>query len=292
MIYFDNNATTALAMEVFEAMRPFLTTEFGNPSSAHSAGNNPRNAIEHAREQVANLIGASSTSEIVFTSCGTESDNWAILGGLQARPDKNHIVTTRVEHEAVRKIVEQIGASGFAVTWLDVDGEGILDLRQLADSVNDSTAVVSVMLANNETGVLFPIKEVAEIVKERSNALVHIDGVNAAGKIPIDLKDTPVDLFSISAHKFHGPKGIGALYIREGLQLPSFLTGGGQESGRRAGTESVHQIVGMGAAAELVSDLTPMSRVQNLRDRLESGILETVPATHLNGTSEPTKRLP
>jgi cysteine desulfurase len=292
MIYFDNNATTALATEVFEAMRPFLTTEFGNPSSAHSAGNNPRNAIEHAREQVANLIGASSTSEIVFTSCGTESDNWAILGGLQARPDKNHIVTTRVEHEAVRKIVEQIGASGFAVTWLDVDGEGILDLRQLADSVNDSTAVVSVMLANNETGVLFPIKEVAEIVKERSNALVHIDGVNAAGKIPIDLKDTPVDLFSISAHKFHGPKGIGALYIRDGLQLPSFLTGGGQESGRRAGTESVHQIVGMGAAAELVSDLTPMCRVQNLRDRLESGILETVPATHLNGTSEPTKRLP
>ena len=292
MIYFDNNATTALATEVFEAMRPFLTTEFGNPSSAHSAGNNPRNAIEHAREQVANLIGASSTSEIVFTSCGTESDNWAILGGLQARPDKNHIVTTRVEHEAVRKIVEQIGASGFAVTWLDVDGEGILDLRQLADSVNDSTAVVSVMLANNETGVLFPIKEVAEIVKERSNALVHVDGVNAAGKIPIDLKDTLVDLFSISAHKFHGPKGIGALYIQEGLQLPSFLTGGGQESGRRAGTESVHQIVGMGAAAELVSDLTPMCRVQNLRDRLESGILQTVSATHLNGTSEPTKRLP
>ena len=292
MIYFDNNATTAVAPEVFEAMKPFLTAEYGNPSSAHSAGAVTRKAVADAREKVAELLGAASTSEIVFTSCGTESDNWALLGGLQARPDKNHIVTTRVEHEAVRKLVEQLEASGFRVTWLDVDEGGLVDLAKVADAVNESTAIVSVMLANNETGVLFPVKEIAELVKERSNALMHVDGVNAAGKVPIDLRNSSIDLFSISAHKFHGPKGIGALYVRRGIQLPSYLTGGGQESGRRAGTEAVHQIVGMGASAELASSLSKMEQVRKLRDGLETGILSAIPNTKLNGTADADRRLP
>lgn len=292
MIYFDNNATTAIAPEVFEAMRPFLTSEFGNPSSAHAAGAVTKNAVLGAREQVASLLGAASPEEIVFTSCGTESDNWAILGGLQARADKDHIVATRVEHEAVRKLVEQLEASGFKVSWLDVDEDGQLDLDQLAGEVNDSTAVVSVMLANNETGVLFPVEEVAEIVKERSNALLHVDGVNAAGKVAIDLKNSLIDLFSISAHKFHGPKGIGALYIRDGIQIPPYFTGGGQESGRRAGTEAVHQIVGIGAAAAFVSDLSSLESVRQLRDKIEKGVLGSIPNSKLNGTSDAGKRLP
>ena len=292
MIYFDNNATTAVAPEVFEAMRPFLSVEYGNPSSAHAAGVVTRKAVAAAREKVATLLGAASASEIVFTSCGTESDNWALLGGLQARPDKDHIVTTRVEHEAVRKLVEQLEASGFRVTWLDVDEGGLVDLAKVADAVNESTAIVSVMLANNETGVLFPVKEIAELVKERSNALMHVDGVNAAGKVPIDLRNSSIDLFSISAHKFHGPKGIGALYVRSGIQLPSYLTGGGQESGRRAGTEAVHQIVGMGASAELASSLSKMEQVRKLRDGLETGILSAIPNTKLNGTADADRRLP
>jgi cysteine desulfurase len=292
MIYFDNNATTAVAPEVFEAMRPFLTSEYGNPSSAHAAGIASRQAVARAREQVAALLGATSASEIVFTSCGTESDNWALLGGLQARPDKDHIVTTRVEHEAVRKLVEQLESSGFKVTWLDVDEDGSIDLAQVSDAVNESTAIVSIMLANNETGVLFPVDKVAEIVKERSTALVHVDGVNAAGKVPIDLKNSLIDLFSISAHKFHGPKGVGALYIRSGIEFPSYLTGGGQEQGRRAGTEAVHQIVGIGAAAKLANGLKTMHQVRTLRDTLESGILNTVPDARLNGTPDADKRLP
>jgi cysteine desulfurase len=292
MIYFDNNATTAVAPEVFEAMRPFLTSEFGNPSSAHAAGDASRKAVADAREQVAALLGAASASEVVFTSCGTESDNWALLGGLQARPDKDHIVTTRVEHEAVRKLVEQLESSGFKVTWLDVGEDGLIELEQISDAVNESTAIVSVMLANNETGVMFPADKVAEIVKERSNALVHVDGVNAAGKVPINLKNSRIDLFSISAHKFHGPKGVGALYIRSEIEFPSYFTGGGQEQGRRAGTEAVHQIVGMGAAAELATGLDATKQVRILRDALEDGILNTVPNTKLNGTSDPDQRLP
>jgi cysteine desulfurase len=292
MIYFDNNATTALAPEVFEAMKPFLTGEYGNPSSAHSSGSTARQAVANAREQVARLLGASSPDEIVFTSCGTESDNWALLGGLQARPDKDHVVTTRVEHEAVRKLAEQLEISGFRVTWLDVDADGLIDIDNVAAAVDESTGIVSIMLANNETGVLFPVNRIAEAIKERSNALFHVDGVNAAGKLPIDLKNSAIDLFSISAHKFHGPKGIGALYIRDGTQLPSYLTGGGQESGRRAGTEAVHQIVGFGEAARLASDLMDMERVRELRDKLENSILQTIPNTRLNGTADADKRLP
>src|SRR6187401_2416389 len=205
MIYLDNNATTQVVPEVFAAMRPFLEDFYGNPSSAYGFADGAKAAIESARESVVGLLGAASPSEIVFTSGGTESDNWAILGALEASPKKRHIVTTRVEHEAVRKLCEKLETQGYTVTWLDVDEAGSLDLDEVRNSLRDDTAVVSVMMANNETGVLFPVTDIAEIVKEKSDAVYHVDGVNAAGKVKIDLKSSEIDLFSISAHKFHGP---------------------------------------------------------------------------------------
>lgn len=289
MIYLDNNATTAIASEVRETMLPFLGSEFGNPSSAHSAGQAAREAIDNSRTSVARLLGA-DPEEIAFTSGGTESDNWAIRAALDLAPQKKHIITTRVEHEAVRKLCEKYERDGYRVSWLDVDGEGSLDLDQLRDLLSDDTAIVSVMLANNETGVLFPVEEAAAIVKEGSGALFHVDGVNAVGKIPVELGSGSIDLFSISAHKFHGPKGIGALYIRRGVEVPSFAIGGGQESGRRAGTEAVHQIAGLGAAADLVRDMTAMENVRALRDKLENSILERIPIASVNG--DPGRRLP
>lgn len=289
MIYLDNNATTQLAPSVFDAMLPFLEGGYGNPSSAYAAGRETRIAVDRAREKVAALIGARQTNEIVFTSGGTESDNWAILSSLEVS-GKKHIVTTRVEHEAVRKLCQRLETRGFMVSWLDVDEEGLLDLDQLRESLTPDTAVVSVMMANNETGVIFPVAEIASIVKEHSDALVHVDGVNAVGKIPVDLGSTEIDLFSLSAHKFHGPKGVGALYIRDGVSLSSLAIGGGQESGQRAGTEAVHQIVGLGAAAQFVKDITPMEHVRVLRDRLETAILQNISNTKLNGHAE--HRLP
>ena len=292
MIYLDNNATTQVVPEVFAAMRPFLDTSYGNPSSAYEFARETKAAMASAREAVADLLGAASLAEIVFTSGGTESDNWAILGALEASPERKHIVTTRVEHEAIRKLSEKLEIKGYAVTWLDVDETGALDLDQVRDSIRDDTAVVSVMMANNETGVLFPVAEIADIVKERSDAVFHVDGVNAVGKIAVDLKNTKIDLFSISAHKFHGPKGVGALYIREGVHLPSIQIGGGQESASRAGTEAVHQIAGIGAAARYVSDLSSMDRVREHRNRLEEAILETIPNASVNGTRDTNRRLP
>ena len=259
MIYFDNNATTQIAPEVFEAMRPFLEASFGNPSAAYSMGRFAHDAVSDARSSVAELLGANYPGEIAFTSCGTESDNWAILGALEKNPEKCHIITTNVEHDAIRKLCQKLEKKNYRVTWLKVDEQGDVDLDALRSALNKETAVVSTMLANNETGILFPVKEIGEIVKEHSNALFHVDGVNAVGKIPIDLKSTAIDLFSLSAHKFHGPKGIGALYIRDGVDLPPFFTGGGQEHGKRAGTEAVHQIAGLGAAAKFVKDMSPMT---------------------------------
>jgi len=292
MIYLDNNATTRVADEVLEAMLPHLTQSYGNPSGPYSIGREAARAVAEARQNVAELLGAASESEIVFTSGGTESDNWAILGALDLAPKKRHIITTRVEHDAVRKLCTKLQAEAYDVTWLDVDSNGVLDLDQLRSALRADTAVVSVMLANNETGILFPIDEVTSIVKDRSNALVHVDGVNAVGKIKIDLKSSEVDLFSLSGHKFYAPKGVGALYIREGMDLPAFAIGGSQERGRRAGTEAVHQVVGLGAAARLVSDLSAMTAVREMRDRLENGILTQIPNTRLNGTVDVTKRLP
>jgi cysteine desulfurase len=292
MIYFDNNATTQIAPEVFEAMKPFLTEFYGNPSSAYNFGRDNRRAIENSREQVANLLGANDSQEIVFTSGGTESDNWAICGTLAAAPKKKHIVTTRVEHEAVRKLCEKLEKDGYETTWLDVTEEGFLDLARLKNALREDTAIVSVMLANNETGILFPVREIAEIVKENSDALFHVDGVNAVGKVPVNLKETEIDLFSISGHKFHAPKGIGALYVRGGVEISSGYVGGSQENGKRAGTEAVHQIASIGAAADFVKDFSAMEKVGNLRDRFENEILQKIPNSRLNGTGEAQFRLP
>lgn len=301
MIYFDNNATTPIAPEVFEAMKPFLTEFYGNPSSAHSFGREARKIVENSREQVASLVGAGFADEIIFTSGGTESDNWAILGSLEANPSKKHLVTTRVEHEAVRKLCEKLEAKGFEITWLEVDDNGFLDLETLKNSLREDTAIVSIMTANNETGILFPVNEIAEIVKANCAALFHTDAVNAVGKIPFDVKNTAIDLLSLSGHKFHAPKGIGALYVREGIELPSFFTGGGQENSHRAGTEAVHQIAGIGKAAELAVDFESKppasagdlnSTISNLRNKLENFILQNIPNAKLNGTADYSKRLP
>ena len=288
MIYLDNNATTRVAPEVFEAMRPYLGELFGNPSSAHSLGRAMRQAIEDAREQVATLLGAADTSEIAFTSCGSESDNWAIRSVLLSQPAKKHIVTTLVEHEAVRNVCRLLESEGYEVTWLGVNGQGELNLDELRAALRPDTALVSIMLANNETGVLFPLNEIGRAVRERSEALFHVDGVQAVGKVPINLEN--VDLFALSGHKLHAPQGVGALYVRKGTTLPSFIVGGAQEHGRRAGTSAVPNIVGLGAACKLAHDDDDHSRIQNLRDRLESGILKQIPNARVNG--HPVKRLP
>lgn len=288
MIYLDNNATTRVAPEVLEAMLPYLSEFFGNPSSAHTLGRTMKQAIEQSREQVATLIGAADASEIVFTSCGSESDNWAIRGALATQPDKKHIVTTLVEHEAVRNVCRLLEKEGYEVAWLSVKENGELDLEALRAAVRPDTALVSAMLANNETGVLFPINEMGRIIRAGSQALFHVDGVQAVGKIPIDL--TNVDLFALSGHKLHAPQGIGALYIRKGLALPSFIIGGAQEQGRRAGTSAVPNIVGLGAACKLAQDDDDHARIRDLRNRLENGILENIPNTRLNG--DVSNRLP
>jgi cysteine desulfurase len=292
MIYLDNNATTRVAPEVFEAMRPYLTDHYGNPSSTHRLGRNMKTAVEQAREQAAALLGVADTSEIVFTSCGSESDNWAIHGVLEQNPNKKHIVTTRVEHEAVRNLCALLEQQGYEVTWLDVDRQGELNLDDLRAALRPGTCIVSVMLANNETGVLFPITEIGKIVRENSEAFFHVDGVQAVGKLPINLKGSHVDLFALSGHKLHAPQGVGALYIRSGVQLPSFIVGGGQESGRRAGTSAVPNIVALGAACELARTADDHERIFNLRNKLEDEILSRIPNALLNGTPDRDKRLP
>jgi len=291
MIYLDNNATTQVAPEVFDAMRPYLTGNYGNPSSAHAPGRASRQAVDAARGQVAALIGA-HTDEIVFTSCGSESDNWAIGGTLEQNPAKRHVITTRVEHEAVRNLCEHLAGIGCEVTWLEVDRNGALDLDDLKRSLRRETAIVSVMMANNETGVLFPIAEIGRIVHENSGAVFHVDGVQAVGKVPINLNDLPVDLFSISGHKFHAPKGIGAMYLRRGTSLPPFIIGGGQEQGRRSGTDAVPNIVALGQACELAAENVESSQTRDLRDRLEDQILAKFSFAEINGTTDRHQRLP
>jgi len=292
MIYLDNNATTRVAPEVFDAMRPYLNETYGNPSSAHSLGRQMKAAVEQAREQVAKLVGASEAGEIVFTSCGSESDNWAIGGFLEQNPTRRHIITTRVEHEAVRNLCAHLAELGCEVTWLEVDGSGELNLDDLRRALRRDTGIVSIMLANNETGVLFPIEKIGKIIRENSDAVFHVDGVQAVGKIPINLKELDVDLFALSGHKFHAPQGIGALYVREGVKLPSFIIGGGQERGRRAGTSAVPSIVGLGAACELARTFDEHERLETLRNKLEDEILGTIPNARLNGTTDRAKRLP
>lgn len=292
MIYLDNNATTQVAPEVFDAMRPFLTAHYGNPSSGHALGRESRAAVDSARRQVADLLRARSPGEIVFTSCGSESNNWAIGGFLEQNPNRRHIITTRVEHEAVRNLCKHLAKIGFEVTWLNVNEQGAIDLDDLRRALQPDTGIVSIMLANNETGVLFPIEEIGKIIREHSDALFHVDGVQAVGKIPLYLSNWPVDLFSISGHKFHAPKGVGALYIRDGIKLSPFIIGGGQEQGRRSGTEAVPNLVALGAAAALAKEFDGHERVCALRDRMERTILESIPGTKINGATQSDKRLP
>jgi len=290
-IYFDNNATTRVAPEVFEAMRPYLTELYGNPSSIHRFGSQVGRKIAEARAQVAALIGAADLVEVIFTSCGTEGDNAAIRGMIETQPDKRHIVTTQVEHPAVIGLCQHLEKKGYRVTWLGVDQDGMLDLDELRHALTDDTALVSIMAANNETGVLFPIDKIAAIVKARGIRL-HVDAVQAAGRLPLDMRALPVDLLTISAHKFHGPKGVGALYVRRGITFPPFIIGGHQERNRRAGTENVAGIVGMGQAAEIaLARLAEDSkRVGKLRNRLEESLLLSCPDCRVNGQQR--NRLP
>src|SRR5829696_9115441 len=292
MIYLDNNATTRVAPEVLDAMKPYLGEFFGNPSSAHTLGREMKRVIEHSREQVAGLIGAADPIEIVFTSCGSESDNWAIRGILAKQPGKKQIVTTQVEHEAVRNLCRLLENDGYEVTWLSVDQNGELDLDGLRAALRADTALVSIMLANNETGVLFPIDDVGRIVREKSDAVFHVDGVQAVGKVPIDLKNTAVDLSALSGHKLHAPQGIGALYIRNGISLLPLIIGGAQEQGRRAGTSAVPNIVGLGAACRLAFEDDGHALIERLRNHLEDEILKTIPNARLNGIADRSKRLP
>ncbi len=290
VIYFDNNATTNVAPEVLEEMLPFLKEQYGNPSSMHSFGGGIRKSVELAREKVADLLNA-SPMEIVFTSCGSESDNFAIRGVLEANPDKKHVITTRVEHPAVLNVCKYLSKNGYDVTFLKVDNKGQIDLDELRDSLRDDTAIVSIMYANNETGVIFPMEKIAEIVKEKG-VILHVDAVQAVGKIPIDLSKLPIDLLSCSGHKLHAPKGVGFLYIRRGTKIKPFMIGGHQERGRRAGTENVASIVGLGKACELAKGdfEEENTKVKALRDKLENFILGNIPYTHVNGDRE--NRLP
>lgn len=283
MIYLDHNATTPVLPEVLEAMMPYFTSEWGNPSSTYKFGSKLKSVIEEAREQVAELIGAQSR-EIIFTSCGTESNNTAIHAALQANPSKRHIVTSAVEHSSVLNYCMALEKEGYRVTYLPVDREGLLKFADLEGAITDETALVSLMWANNETGVLFPVTEIARLCRARG-VLFHCDAVQIAGKVPINVRTLPVDYLSLTGHKFHAPKGIGALYVRRQAPFKPYLHGGHQERNLRGGTENVAFIVGMGKAAELATNhLSDYDKqVRPLRDSLEDGILKTIPNTEVNG---------
>jgi cysteine desulfurase len=283
-VYFDNNATTRVLPEVAQAMMPFLTEFYGNPSSIHRFGSQVGQKIAEARAQVAALIGAADPVEVIFTGSGTEGDNAAIRGMVEARPDKRHIVTTQVEHPAVLGPCQHLERKGYRVTWLGVDENGALDLNELRAALTDDTALVSIMWANNETGVIFPIEEIGAIVRAKGIPF-HVDAVQAAGKLPFKVKELAVDLLTISGHKFYAPKGIGALYVRRGITFSPWMMGGHQERNRRAGTENVASIIGMGKAAAIALDrmAEDSARIGKLRDLLESLLLESCPGSRVNG---------
>jgi len=292
-IYMDNNATTRVAPEVVEAMMPYLTEFYGNPSSMHNFGAEAGRGLSQARDQVANLVNARAANEVIFTAGGSESDNLGIVGTLRAFPDKKHVVTSAVEHPAVLGLCRDLEMRhGYEVDFIGVDPDGSLDLDELRSKVRKDTAVVSIMMANNETGVLFDTAAIGEIVKEKGSVF-HVDAVQAAGKLPLDMQklDT-VDMLSISGHKLHAPKGVGALYVRKGTRLRPLIVGGHQERGRRAGTENVASCVALGAACQLAEMHRgdENTRVKGLRDRLETKILPSVPDCRVNGAADP--RLP
>ena len=289
IVYLDNNATTQVDPAVFEAMLPWLRDEYGNPSSVYSLGKRAAAALDIAREQVAELINC-SPGELIFTSCGSESINSAILSAASIDPDKTHIVTTAVEHSATIKLCEHLARRGYEITWLSVDGLGRLDPEKLERAIRRDTALVTLLWANNETGVLFPIREIARITSERKVAL-HVDAVQAVGKLPLDVNDLGVQFLSLSGHKLHCPKGIGALYVNGRMRFTPWLRGS-QENSRRGGTQNVSSIVGLGKAAELAADhlREDSCRAATMRDRFEEAILESVPGTETNGDRE--NRLP
>ena len=288
--YVDNNATTRIAPEVLEAMTPFLTELYGNPSSVHTFGGQVAAHIEEARAKVADLLGA-QPHEILFTSCGTESDSSAIYSALHLCPNKRKVVMSKVEHPAILNLGLELERRGYKVETAPVDSKGRLDMERLEEIVDDKTAVVSVMWANNETGNIYPVEEIAEIA-EKHGAVFHTDAVQAVGKIPMDLSHSQIDMMSLSGHKLHAPKGVGALYIRRGTRFRAFLAGGHQERNRRAGTENVPGIVALGKAAELAGEHmeTENSVVRGLRDRLEAELTSVIPVTRVNGDVE--HRLP
>lgn len=282
-IYLDNNATTQVAQEVLDVMMPYFRDLYGNPSSMHTFGGQVGQKIRGAREQVAALLGA-LPEEIVFTSCGTESDNSAIRSALTTRPDKKHVVISRVEHPAIRTLCSHLNTQGYKITELPVDKNGILDLENLEKSLTSDTAIVSLMWGNNETGVIFPVEEAARMAHEKG-ILFHTDAVQSTGKIPINMKNNVIDMLSISGHKLHAPKGIGVLYIRRGTKFSPFLIGGHQEKGRRGGTENTPNIIGLGMACELAAKNMDRENtyVRRLRDKLEKELLKRIPHSRVNG---------
>ena len=293
VIYMDNNATTRVAPEVIEAMLPYLGDYYGNPSSMHSFGARVGDAVVEARARIAELLGA-TPDEIVFTSCGTESDSTAIMSALRAQPEKRHIITTRVEHPAVKNLAENlhmVTGHSYRVTALRVDSEGMIDLDEYEQALDDDTALVSVMWANNETGVIFPIAEMAAMA-HKQGILFHTDAVQAVGKVPINLAELKVDFLSLSGHKLHAPKGVGVLFVRKGTPYSPFLIGGHQEHGRRGGTENTASIIGLGKACELASARMTVenTKVRELRDKFENGLLAAIPNALRNG--HPEHRLP
>ena len=289
-IYLDNNATTRVADEVLEEIRPYFCDLYGNPSSMHSFGGQIAAQIRKAREKVAALLGCEE-SEVIFTGCGTESDNTAILGTLAARPNKHKVITSRVEHPAVLAVCRDLENRGYQVVELGVDREGHLDLGELQSRLDEDTVLVTIMAANNETGVIFPTEQIAEMVTSRG-IVFHTDAVQAVGKIPLNLSASRIDLLSLSGHKLHAPKGVGVLVVRKGTRLTPFMLGGHQEGGRRAGTENVPGIIGLGKACELAGRFMDEEngRVRRLRDRLEEALLKRCPGAMLNGDKK--MRLP
>jgi cysteine desulfurase len=290
-VYTDNNATTKVADAVIQEMLPYLGELYGNPSSMHTFGDQVGKKIIQARQRVADLINA-DPGEIVFTSCGTESDNSAVYAAIHAHPEKKHIITSNVEHPAINNLYKHLKkTAGYAVTFVPVDKKGNLNLDLLYRSMTDNTALVSLMWANNETGVIFPIREIAARAREKG-ILFHTDAVQAVGKVPIDVKETGVDMLSLSGHKIHAPKGIGVLYIKKGFKFSPFLIGGHQEKGRRGGTENTASIIGLGRACELAGENLPVmnTRVRQLRDTLQAGLLEKIPCSSVNGDLD--RRLP
>jgi len=289
VIYLDNNATTKTDPLVVEAMLPYLTELYGNPSSMHRFGGQVGKALKTARSQVAALLGAED-SEIIFTSCGTEGNNAAIRAAIAAQPERKHLITTQVEHACVLNLFKQLEKQGYTVTYISVNRKGQLDLMELEAAMTGNTALVSTMYANNETGTIFPVEQIGAIAKEYGAAF-HVDAVQVAGKLPLNMKNSTIDLMTISGHKLHAPKGVGALFVRRGFRFRPLLIGGHQERGRRAGTENVAGIIALGKAAELAQQhLADIAAEKKLRDRLEKGILSSIPNCEING--DPKNRLP